>query len=434
MNIDYLPYIVTEAFCILFAAVMFFHLRTEVGDARELASLKGMITAYFVMVATDMLWTFVENGTLRGMHTLNAVINGFSLSAVALGCYFWYQFVEYRLNPAAEPKKSGERLVRIPLFVICALDLSSVFTGWVFYISPSGAYSEGRLFWLQGIVTFAYLVVPSAQAAYRAVRTPFPKKRREYLTYDIYICVCFAVVAVEDYVPTIPLFSLSIFAVIQILFLTLYLDKEYVLAKKDRERTEANTAVMLSQLQPHFLFNALMAIQDMCHDKAPDAEAAVVEFAEYLRGNLDSLRRMEPIPFQQELSHTQNYLALESKRFAGKIHIEYDLRTERFSIPALTLQPIVENAVRYGVTQRVGGGTVRISSEERPGAYLVTVEDDGVGFDPENVKHDGRSHIGLNSVRSRLRDMCGGSLEVSSRPGKGTKVIICIPKGGAETT
>jgi signal transduction histidine kinase len=425
----YLPYLVTEAFCIAYTITIFSRLQSEVGSERELVCLKKIILAFVMMAATDMLWIFVENSALRRWHLLNAAVNGVCVSMVAMGCFFWFQFVELRLNPDWRPDAGRRWLLRAPMIAICALDLLSIGTGWVFYIGADGAYREGGLFWLQGTVTFAYLLLPTAQVVWRMARTSSWERRREYLSYIVYICVCIAAVLVGDSLPTVPLFTLSIFAAIQFLFLTLYLDCERALAKKEREQTEANAAVMLSQLQPHFLFNALMAIQDMCHGRAPEAEEAVVEFAEYLRGNLDSLRRMEPIPFAQELNHTKNYLALEEKRFAGKIHVEYDIRAERFSLPALTLQPIVENAVRYGVTQRVEGGTIRISTEERDGAYLVTVQDDGVGFEPGNTRPDGRNHIGVKSVRSRLADLCQGSLAVKSRPGEGTTVVMRIPKG-----
>ena len=430
MDCAYLPYLVTELFCIIFTATIFSRLQSEVGDKQELTSLKRMVAAYLIMLAADMLWTFVENGPLRMWHMLNAVSNGISTAAVALGCYFWFQFMEHRLGLGTDRGETSRRLIRIPLVVICILDLGSALTGWVFYISPEGLYTEGKLFWLQGVVTFAYLLVPTVQSVYCAFKTSHPQKRREYLTYVLYICICFAAVAVGDYVPTVPLFALSIFAVIQVLFLTLYLDHEYELSKKERELAEFHMAVMLSQLQPHFLFNALMAIQDLCHGRAPEAEQAVVEFAEYLRGNINSLRYSEPIPFAQELEHTKNYLRLESRRFINKIHVEYDIRTESFSIPVLTLQPIVENAVRYGITQRVEGGSIRISAAEAESAYVVTVCDDGVGFDVHNPKPDGRSHIGIKSVRGRLAEMCGGSLEVVSKPGEGTTVVITIPKKG----
>lgn len=185
---------------------------------------------------------------------------------------------------------------------------------------------------------------------------------------------------------------------------------------------------MLSQIQPHFLYNALAVIQDMCHGKAPEAEQATVEFSEFLRGNLDSLRADSPIPFTQELRHTKCYLSLEKKRFGENLKVEYDIGIDDFCIPALSLQPIVENAVRYGVMKRVNGGTVKIMTRETEAAYILQVIDDGIGFDPMQPKEDGRTHIGISNVKERIRILCGGSLNIESAPGKGTAATIMLPK------
>lgn len=185
---------------------------------------------------------------------------------------------------------------------------------------------------------------------------------------------------------------------------------------------------MLSQIQPHFLYNTLCAIQAMCTENPPEAARTTALFASFLRGDLDSLSRKEPVTFEQELKHTRNYLELEQKRYGERLHIAYDIKATAFSLPTLTLQPIVENAVNHGLSEREEGGTVRISSEETERAYLITVEDDGVGFDASAPGEDGRLHIGIANVRGRLRAMCGGTLTVKSAPGEGTTAVIAIPK------
>lgn len=155
-----------------------------------------------------------------------------------------------------------------------------------------------------------------------------------------------------------------------------------------------------------------------------------MQFAEFLRGNLSSLTRKEPIPFEQELHHTQVYLALEQKRFGEKLQVEYAIGPTGFSLPALTLQPIAENAVQHGVSEREGGGRVRISTRETAQAYLVIVEDDGVGYDTAAPADAHRTHIGIDNVRSRLALVCGGTLTLQSTPGSGTTAIIAIPREG----
>lgn len=144
---------------------------------------------------------------------------------------------------------------------------------------------------------------------------------------------------------------------------------------------------------------------------------------------MDSITADKPISFERELMHTKNYLSLEQMRFPNKLNIVYDIKATEFRIPTLTLQPLVENAVRYGATKRVQGGTVTISTEKKETGYTVSVTDDGVGFDPSQTKEDGRTHLGISNVRNRIETMCGGTLTVESSPNTGTRAVITIPRG-----
>ncbi len=135
------------------------------------------------------------------------------------------------------------------------------------------------------------------------------------------------------------------------------------------------------------------------------------------------------IPFEQELSHSMLYLELEQYRFEDALQVIYDIRSTDFGIPALTLEPIVENAVRHGIRSKPGGrGTVVISSLQTPDGYEVTVQDDGPGFVPGVLPDDGRNHVGIQNVRERLRSVCGGELLIRSEQGQGTSVTIRIPE------
>ena len=159
------------------------------------------------------------------------------------------------------------------------------------------------------------------------------------------------------------------------------------------------------------------------------AKAAIRDFSLFLRGNMDSLKSKAPIPFEQELSHVEHYLALEQQRFQERLHVVYEIAARDFSIPPLTMQPIVENAVHHGVLKREEGGTVTVKTEETSDAYLVTVSDDGVGFRPDmRPPDDGRTHIGIENVRGRLSALCGGTLTLHSEAGVGTTALLAIPK------
>ena len=207
------------------------------------------------------------------------------------------------------------------------------------------------------------------------------------------------------------------------------IELERTLAEREREQTQLHTELMLSQIEPHFLFNSLSSISSLCRmEKAMGAKTALDHFSDYLRHNLDSVGRESMIPFAKEMEHVKTYLWLEQMRMGADLRIEYDISYAGFSIPSLVVQPLVENAVTHGIFPKRGGGTVRIRSERVENGAAVVVEDDGVGFDPETVRSTERSHIGIENVRMRLDALCGGKLNIASVPGQGTTATIVIER------
>lgn len=203
-------------------------------------------------------------------------------------------------------------------------------------------------------------------------------------------------------------------------------------SEKEKELSENRVAMLLSQIQPHFLYNILVIIKQLCVENPKEAEETVTEFSGFLRNNLDAINLKKPIRFERELQHVHDYLALEQKRFADTIAVQYDIGATDFELPALTLQPLVENAVRYGLREKGDAGTIWISSEEDKKNFVVTIRDDGAGFDPNEKKQDDRVHIGIENVRGRLEAMCNGNLHVESKFGEGTEIKIEIPKKGVK--
>lgn len=200
--------------------------------------------------------------------------------------------------------------------------------------------------------------------------------------------------------------------------------------RMEKELTESKVSVMLSQIEPHFIYNSLSTIKALCVKDPETAAEAVSHFAKYLRRNMDSLTEKRLIPFEEELSHLDNYFYLEKLRFRGLVELVYDLKTTNFMLPVLTLQPLAENAVRHG---RSGGRkaiTITVATERLADGWLLTVSDNGSGFDLEaSIK--GSGHLGLESTRKRVEYLCNGRLSVSSVPGIGTSVAIFIPYEGS---
>lgn len=198
--------------------------------------------------------------------------------------------------------------------------------------------------------------------------------------------------------------------------------------KLKEELEQSRIAVMLSQIQPHFLYNSLTSVMDLCDRNPKEAKAAIADFADYLRANLSSLKTENLIPFETELAHIEKYLRLEKLRFGDELQVVYDIQCRDFMLPALSVQPLIENAVKHGVGQKIGGGTVTLHTSENDREYLIRIGDDGVGFEEGEYAHDGGTHVGIENVKKRLDMMANATLEVESKKGEGTIARILIPK------
>ena len=189
--------------------------------------------------------------------------------------------------------------------------------------------------------------------------------------------------------------------------------------------------LVLSQLQPHFLFNVLNIIYYMIGKEPETARNMVNDFSTYLRANMNALQNPASVPLEQEIAHVHLYLRFEQMRFRDRFRMEYDLACTDFKLPPLTLQPLVENAVRHGVCPMDEGGVVRIESAEEENFFVVRIMDNGVGFDVSSTMSGGRNNLGLSVIRSRIEAISGGTFTVHSAPGHGTVAEIKVPKEAA---
>ena len=189
---------------------------------------------------------------------------------------------------------------------------------------------------------------------------------------------------------------------------------------------DSRIATMMSQIRPHFVYNTLGSIEQLCKLDPPKAGELVHNFAKYLRGNFGELDNPKPILMSQEMEHVRHYISIENVRFPD-MTFTFEMNSDDFYIPALTIQPIVENAIKHGLMKLRNGGTIRVATYETDTAYYISVEDDGVGFDT-NVLLDDRKHVGIRNIRERLKVMVNGTLEIESKIGVGTKVVVKIPK------
>lgn len=308
--------------------------------------------------------------------------------------------------------------------VFFAVLASTPFTNYIYDTTPDRQFQRGPWFPLL-LLPLIVIMLLNLAAAVRARRT---LSRRYYIGFLIAILPLTAVLAVHVFTDVTVLIDIStVLSAISMLGLILS-DQTERYVEKERENAQLRTDIMLSQIQPHFLYNTLGTIGHLYRND-PEAKAALIKFSDYLRGNMSSLSQTEPLPFTTELEHTKTYLELEQLRFQDKLTVRYDLEPTDFLLPVLTLQPLVENAVRHGVRGNdTGVGTVTVATREYPDHYEISVTDDGPGFDADAEPEGEGTHIGIRNVRDRMHRIVGGDLKIETAPGQGCRATILMPK------
>ena len=210
-----------------------------------------------------------------------------------------------------------------------------------------------------------------------------------------------------------------------------------VVREQEERLAQAELRALRAQISPHFIYNALAAVAAHIHRDPEDARERLIDFAEFTRYLFRDGRSY--VPLEEELAHVERYLRLEETRFPGSLRITLDVAPETRTtiVPSLSVQPLVENAVRHGVELRAGTGRVDITARVRGDDVELRVSDDGTGIAPERVPEvlaGTGGGIGLSNVDARLRATFGEryGLRIDSRPGAGTTVIMSVPNLGAE--
>ena len=189
---------------------------------------------------------------------------------------------------------------------------------------------------------------------------------------------------------------------------------------RDTEFTFLNT-----QIQSHFIYNTLNSIQALCNTNPHKASELIEDFSMYLRTRLEFNKMPILIDIEDELENIRTYLNIEKARFGNRVNYQYNLKVGDFKIPPLTVQPLVENAVKHGISKKKGGGTVTISTFSDDDFIYIVVEDNGLGFDPELLSE--KQRVGTVNISHRLSLHLNATLTIESKINVGTKSTIKIP-------
>lgn len=206
---------------------------------------------------------------------------------------------------------------------------------------------------------------------------------------------------------------------------------ERKLEEQERLLMQARVDALISQINPHFLFNTLNTVSSLIRFDPDTARTVVLKLSNILRRRLKT--QIHFLPLKQELDFVDDYLDIEVVRFGRdklQIRKEIDAETLEVIVPSMVLQPLVENAIRHGIGPKIEGGTITLRARRQNGRLAVEVLDDGVGI-PEEKRHEILdSGIGISNVRERLKVLYGQecSLKIESQPGKGTTIRFEIPE------
>ena len=329
----------------------------------------------------------------------------------------------------------GSRYRSWPVAVGIAAIVMSVLAlmGAFFWIDDGNLYHRGDWYWISQAFVFVVNVVNAGIV----IRERGKLGRGTLICLLVYTIAPIAASLVQTFVYGLNFAILVAVGALMVVFLEMWsysaellVTRTEELAASRVEVSESRIAVMVSQIQPHFLFNTLDTIYGLVDENTEKAKAAIASFSRYLRANLDSLKHVKPVPIDNELEHVRTYLELERMSDEGRLVYELDIQDRGFSVPALSVQTLAENAVKHGLGGREEGGKVIVRTREQATEHTVAIVDNGVGFDEALL--EGAAGVGISNTRARLAAMCGGTLDVTSVPGEGTTVVMHVPKSAGE--
>jgi len=386
-------------------------------------------------------WTrrfFIALFSIAAVYILSDIVSQISLlflgpdyallSRITVFCESLFSSFMMPVMTAFMLRCSGERRKRTPLFasmvtlwlVYAALLVFTQFTTEIYTVTPDNVYRRGPL--------YSILLVPPAVMMALNCAALFLRRggmnKRQRLAFAIYLALplCGMLLQMASYGLLMIVITTSL--ALMIMFIFMLMDQVNHSIRQQHENAAQQASIAVLQMRPHFIYNTLMSIYYLCKQDAEEAQQVILDFSSYLRKNFTAVAKEETIPFPDEVEHTRAYLAVEQARFRDRLLVEFDTQFTGFRIPPLTLQPIVENAVKHGLDPELEPLSISVRSRQQDGFAEIVVTDSGPGFQPVD---DNEPHIALANIRERLKLMCGGELTISSRDGGGTAVTIRIP-------
>ena len=361
---------------------------------------------------------YKSNGLIISFYTIFYIMN--NLEAFLLFIYMLY-FIDKKNKTI-----NYLFLLNIILFaIITVLDFINIPTG-IFFYADKGIYYRSKTM----IISQAYQFIMLSIVFLVAVLSK-DLNIRERLSFVFYCIIPIIAIIIQNIFKGYAIAYASIIIAVEILYFFINVQKNIDLALEEEKNKEAKIKLMLSQIRPHFIYNSLSSISTLIEIDPKKAQEALDNFTDYLRMNLSSITETKLIPFEYELKHIKTYVELEKIRFNDRINIIYDIKSMDFNVSPLSIQPIVENAIKHGILKKIEGGTIILKTYDENNNHVIEVIDDGVGFDINDVDFNSNIHFGLNNIKYRI-EKYNGKMEISSKKNEGTKIKVVLNGGDYE--
>ena len=343
-----------------------------------------------------------------------------------------------------KPKKSALFYVAIGLCtVLFVLLVITQFTDVFYYFTADNRFVRGKLYPILILPMIALIVSNLVEIIIK--RKQLGKKY--FVAFLIYLLPLLVVMVLQAFVSVFILIVIAVSISALSMFGIIMVDQVEEYFKQQREIADQRASITVLQMRPHFIYNTMTSIYYLCEQDAEKAQQVTLDFTTYLRKNFNAITGKEPIPFAEELEHTRAYLAVVQAQFEDNLIVEFDTPHMLFRLPPLTLQPLVENAVKYGLDPDATEPLhITVKTEKTEAGSVITVEDNGPGFpeksDPSDSaemgdsphfseKDNGEPHLALNNIRERLSAI-GATLTISPRENGGTIVRILVPEANRD--
>lgn len=336
----------------------------------------------------------------------------------------YYLVNRCRIPYATRFKRTQMLIIDIHILMV----LISQFNGMYYYVDQNNFYHHGHLYPLAYAGTLLIIIMDEAILIKYRDRL----SHKEVIALSFFLLAPLASIIIQMFFPGIYFLAFTSVVAGIVMYIFILIDQQDRYNQQKVENAQIKASLLLGQMQPHFIFNSLMSIQDLCYSDPKMAARSIEDFAVYLRKNMETIAKQEMVSFDKELEFINEYIKLEKADKDRVFEVEYDLKVRNFLIPTLTLQPIVENAINHGALSRHDHqGKVIISSEELHDRIIVRVRDNGilsVSKTSDQIRHWG---IALENIRKRIDYYCNGEVNLVSDE-NGTTVDIIIPKEGGK--